>query len=209
MIEEQEALWTLHDPKGRLLEMSLAFAEYFGLDRDHEIGGMPPFKWWIGVDPESELRSFLLLVSGELGPFQHHSLRAVLIVHREEPAAEQFQGRFERLDDGNTRFFVLPTGVTGGHGVAALFGTDIADLQEAAKLRRSEYNCGKNYDLSARESVIFEMLRRGVRASDAATRLHLSVHTVRNHRRSVFRKLGVNSQVELMARFGKNHSDHE
>jgi hypothetical protein len=49
------------------------------------------------------------------------------------------------------------------------------------------------------ESKVVELLQSGLRLSDIAKLLHISVHTVRNHLKHVFRKLGVHSQVELLA----------
>jgi DNA-binding CsgD family transcriptional regulator len=54
--------------------------------------------------------------------------------------------------------------------------------------------------LSPREREIAGMLMKGNRPSEIAGALGLSVHTVRNHLRLVYRKLGVHSQIELLAR---------
>jgi len=51
--------------------------------------------------------------------------------------------------------------------------------------------------LSPRERELVELLAQGARLSGVARRLGLSHHTVRNHLKSVFRKLGVHSQHEL------------
>lgn len=52
--------------------------------------------------------------------------------------------------------------------------------------------------LTARESEIVQALLRGQRVGSIASRLFISEHTVRNHLRSIFRKLGVRSQRELV-----------
>ena len=54
--------------------------------------------------------------------------------------------------------------------------------------------------LSPREREIAGLLMKGNRPTEIAGALHLSVHTVRNHLRLVYRKLGVHSQIELLAR---------
>jgi DNA-binding CsgD family transcriptional regulator len=56
--------------------------------------------------------------------------------------------------------------------------------------------------LSPMERRVAEMLRAGIRVSDIARQLHISHHTARNHLKHVFRKLGVHSQVELLALIG-------
>jgi DNA-binding NarL/FixJ family response regulator len=52
--------------------------------------------------------------------------------------------------------------------------------------------------LAPREWEVARALVRGQRMPDLARTLGISVHTARNHLRSVFRKLGVRSQAELM-----------
>lgn len=51
--------------------------------------------------------------------------------------------------------------------------------------------------LSTREREIVELLLSGARVSTIARNLQLSPHTVRNHLKSVFRKLNVHGQAEL------------
>ncbi len=52
--------------------------------------------------------------------------------------------------------------------------------------------------LTPREQEVLSHLRRGARVPTIAHRLDISASTVRNHLRSIFQKLGVNSQAELM-----------
>jgi len=53
--------------------------------------------------------------------------------------------------------------------------------------------------LSTREREIVEHLSGGRRVPEIASALGISPNTVRNHLKSVFRKLGVSSQVELLS----------
>ena len=55
-------------------------------------------------------------------------------------------------------------------------------------------------DLSPRESEVLALLVGGDRVPAIATRLHISPHTVRNHLKSMFRKLDVGTQSELIDR---------
>ena len=52
--------------------------------------------------------------------------------------------------------------------------------------------------LTNRELEVLEHLKQGARVSVIAAQLHISPHTVRNHLKSVFKKVGVKSQAELI-----------
>ncbi len=54
--------------------------------------------------------------------------------------------------------------------------------------------------LSDREEEIARWLAKGHRVTQIAKMLQISPHTVRNHFKSIFRKMQVHSQVELLAR---------
>ncbi|MEY4512923.1 MAG: hypothetical protein RLZZ450_5045 [Pseudomonadota bacterium] len=54
--------------------------------------------------------------------------------------------------------------------------------------------------LSKREREIVETLLSEGSVTGVANTLHISLHTVRNHLKSIFRKLGVHSQVELVTK---------
>lgn len=56
-------------------------------------------------------------------------------------------------------------------------------------------------ELTAREHEVLEQLLSGLTAAQVGEVLHISSHTVRNHMKSIFRKLGISSQVELLVRF--------
>jgi DNA-binding NarL/FixJ family response regulator len=55
-------------------------------------------------------------------------------------------------------------------------------------------------NLSVREREILDAMGRGQRVAAIARALSISPHTVRNHLKSIFRKLEVHSQVELLGR---------
>jgi PAS domain S-box-containing protein len=55
-------------------------------------------------------------------------------------------------------------------------------------------------ELSPREREVLALIMVGDRVPAIAKSLHISPHTVRNHLKSMFRKLGVGSQAELIER---------
>ncbi len=54
--------------------------------------------------------------------------------------------------------------------------------------------------LTNRERQVIMLLAAGLRVTNIAEELHLSEHTVRNHLKGIFRKLGVTNQAELVRR---------
>lgn len=67
---------------------------------------------------------------------------------------------------------------------------------------RGQQDGARLQTLSSREREIYEHLVRGCGITELAQLLSISPHTVRQHRKSVFRKLAVHSQVELMRHYG-------
>lgn len=61
--------------------------------------------------------------------------------------------------------------------------------------------------LSRREVDVFDLLIDGFRVPTIADKLCISTHTVRNHLKSMYRKLGVHSQSELIALVRSNESE--
>jgi DNA-binding NarL/FixJ family response regulator len=61
------------------------------------------------------------------------------------------------------------------------------------------------YALSQRELQVTRLIARGHGTSDIAARLYLSPHTVRDHVKAVFEKVGVSSRGELVAKVFADH----
>ncbi len=63
--------------------------------------------------------------------------------------------------------------------------------------------------VSSRELEVLRALCSGQRVPAIARALYLSPHTVRSHLKSIFRKVGVHSQTELLERFGPHSTKRE
>jgi len=64
------------------------------------------------------------------------------------------------------------------------------------------------YSLTPREREVLAALARGASTAEIAAELFLSAHTVRDHIKTVFEKLGVSSRSELVTRlFAEHYSD--
>jgi DNA-binding CsgD family transcriptional regulator len=61
------------------------------------------------------------------------------------------------------------------------------------------------YDLSDREQQVTRLLARGLGTADIAAALFLSQHTVRDHVKALFQKVGVSSRGELVAKLFAEH----
>lgn len=64
------------------------------------------------------------------------------------------------------------------------------------------------YGLSERERQVVTAVARGATTDDIATQLFISTHTVRDHLKSAFTKVGVSSRTELIARLFTDHYAH-
>lgn len=61
------------------------------------------------------------------------------------------------------------------------------------------------YSLTPREREVLAAISRGASTAEIAAELFLSTHTVRDHVKTVFEKLGVSSRGELVARLFAEH----
>lgn len=120
-----------------------------------------------------------------------HGLDAYLVrpVH-----VDQLRGTMELLAPGS-----CTPASDAQRAATARSGTHVIDQSRIAAAADSERRLA---ELSRREREVFSHLVQGHRAEEVAKLLHISRHTVRQHAKSVFRKLGVHSQIELMRRFG-------
>jgi DNA-binding CsgD family transcriptional regulator len=61
------------------------------------------------------------------------------------------------------------------------------------------------YDLTEREQQVTSLIARGAGTAEIAEELFLSTHTIRDHVKTIFQKVGVTSRGELVARLFAEH----
>ena len=61
----------------------------------------------------------------------------------------------------------------------------------------------KNYGLTAREMEVLKLCQEGLSAQEMADKLHVSVHTVNNHKQNIYSKLDVGGVSEMLAKARK------
>jgi DNA-binding NarL/FixJ family response regulator len=101
---------------------------------------------------------------------------------------------------------LLNANLTSGTAAAAPAGV----LPGLGQTRNAEIGFGtldphKLSLLTPREREFLRALASGKHVKDSAVELNISVHTARNHMKALLRKLGVRSQIELLAKlFGRD-----
>jgi DNA-binding CsgD family transcriptional regulator len=111
-----------------------------------------------------------------------------------------------RLRDRRGRWLVLHASAL--HGPGSPDGGSVAVVIEAAKSAEIAPIIIEAYSLTSRERDVLAAIARGGSTAEIAAELFLSPHTVRDHVKTVFDKLGVSSRGELVARvFGEHYSD--
>jgi len=83
--------------------------------------------------------------------------------------------------------------------------THIAVVIEPAKSAQIAPIIVEAYGLTPREQQITQALARGMSNVEIANQLHLSAHTVRDHLKATFAKVGVSSRGELVAKLFADH----
>jgi DNA-binding NarL/FixJ family response regulator len=110
-----------------------------------------------------------------------------------------------RLRDRRGRWIVLHASALSGP--ASPTGA-VAVVIEAAKSAEIAPIIIEAYSLTPRERDVLGAIARGGSTAEIAAELFLSPHTVRDHVKTVFEKVGVSSRGELVARlFGEHYSD--
>jgi DNA-binding CsgD family transcriptional regulator len=158
--------------------------------------GLRPVSWtagaraWIDVLPAAKVYAALGMLPAMVYP--------VATLARSRNGARGC-GALERAVDG--RWVMIEAAALEGRGNRAIAVT----LRDATAGETFDRLC-RIYALSRRERQVVAALAAGLDTRAAADRLSISRHTVQDHLKSVFAKIGVNSRRELVATFGTSAS---
>ena len=210
------------DSEGRLLFVSSAFAELFGVDAADLIGQRHPFPWCIKGRTEPCRQRCRFLASGrarELGidtiPWDltriskeclraprngrmtfddcESELRQAVCLAVSKPAVLEEIKEADSCEQGSQMDEVDTT--------LRRISVELERLGVPEGARPTSIrplSCPELDSLSPRESEVLQLFMEGSRVMNIARALCISQHTVRNHLQSVYRKLGVGSQAELI-----------
>ena len=205
------------DRAGRLLYTNPAFSEIVGFDAEAWVGQIDPFPWWIEAGSAACEERFQFLESE-----QARDLGVGLFAWNVRHASGEYRpvwlSRRKIVGKGGASLGDVlvyvdraPNWTGRENGVATRIEELEASLQRIALaleqlgvpvgVRPAVRPLGPGAEfgtLSPREGEVLERLLEGHRVPHIARMLHISPHTVRNHLQSVFRKLGVGSQSELI-----------
>lgn len=110
-----------------------------------------------------------------------------------------------RLRDQRGRWLVLHGSALMSHRDAST--SSVAVVIEPAKSSEIAPIIIEAYSLTPREREVVSALASGGTTSEIAARMFLSQHTVRDHIKTVFEKVGVSSRAELVAMLFAEHYD--
>ena len=210
--KEGKTLNHINDPSGRLVSMSPDFAERFGIDPDSPDAQEPPFPWWPDETVEALAASFNFGLTPDADAFCGIPALAKLRVAGGH--TEDFLIVLDKLVDGSI-VTIAKEYCPENH---ADLGSVVIDIETVARLigkpaaadgvdAETEAYVAEVWDsLSPRERTVAGLLLAGTRVDEIAKELHISVHTARNHRKALYAKLEITSQVELLTRFGSKKS---
>lgn len=181
------------DREGCRLYSNRAFDDLVGYDGATLAGTRPPYPYW-GYDEPRLRETYKHVLSGW---FEQMGVSSVSLV-------------FRHRDGHRIPVVVSGEGVRDEHGEPLAWVAFVRRSEEAPplrdrlmdphrQLRPGGFDLGR---LTPRECLVYEHLARGLSAVEIARELSISVHTARNHTRSIHRKLGVRSTRELLSQLG-------
>jgi DNA-binding CsgD family transcriptional regulator len=218
LLDAMDGAVLVTDAAGRLMHASPAFERLVGAACRALVGTPPPYPFWVRRQTRPLHPASVLGGSGQAGPSQEAVFSTELrhASGRRVPVRVTWDCLCDADGEPDAHFFFLEPA-----GRAALEGKD-----PARELRRVEESLrrialemqqmgllpdpltrGASSDaqaevraLSRREWEVLRALLHGERVPIIARNLSISHNTVRSHLKSIFRKVGVRSQLELIER---------
>ena len=201
------------DQEGRLVCMSPAFVEELGFQPADHLGSLPPFPWWPTEDRILLSEWSHLILSGFASKVGLDTAQLTFMRANGEPVS--CTTRSEIVDDGSRRLYVWHLSLARKSRLTEPEHLDeitrscrgILENLRALGVPSAQTPVAPSAQVSAqgllsrREREILPLLLDGGRPGEIARVLSVSPHTARNHTKSIFRKLGVHSQIELIQRY--------
>jgi PAS domain S-box-containing protein len=206
---DHHELSSTYDRDGRLIDFSESFGRIFGATEDM-LGSLPPFAWW---PPENAAEIATVLDCVLNNPRSQQSTIGMVLSLLDTRGKIVFvECGYETDMRGNTVTYGCLMGDARSLSHASAPNASelldqlrlILDVIDEAPRPVSAAVLSKVQDLSVRERTVLVHFLNGRRATEIAPLLGISPHTVRNHRKAIFAKLGVSSQIELM---GQLHAE--
>jgi DNA-binding CsgD family transcriptional regulator len=194
---------TTYDRTGRLVAASPTFIETFGPEVERCFGQRPPYPWW----PEDRRDEMIVLFDKVIRMPGSTFVGIEMVVHLQSPDGSRHSHAVccERLPDGSTVVTGRPlVEVDCVARAIGLLRESLADAAGEDPGDSGSWGEAQMELLSPRERNVYRLLVEGSSAAKIAETLFLSIHTVRNHRKAIYRKLGVSSQVELIRMTASN-----
>ena len=210
VIETMNCGLVAEDHGGILIFANQQLCDWLGYEKD-EIVGKPisqlvpsDLQEFLREDLESaeegDLRSRLIAIRRKDGT----TFPVLTIPQRLLDAAGNPDGFFAIVVDLGAVFTARQVGPPQGLDIRSTLQRISMELQSISyatttnMLTALPLNHPKLTDLTSREVEVLSILLGGDRVPAIAERLHISQHTVRNHLKSMYRKLEVGSQSELL-----------
>lgn len=189
----------------RRIYQNRAFEELVGLPGRALIGKQPPYSYWARESWEQFLRVRDGLLEGRLQALEVRSIRGRFQSSTGRAFDVLLAGGEIRVGGSPIATFVFVVDLEPDPRVEASslpsietsFLCELRALEKLAEVSLRPPASPGWHELTQRERQVAECLRTGGRVPTIAKNLGISVHTVRNHLKSIFRKTGLRSQEEL------------
>jgi LuxR family transcriptional regulator of spore coat protein len=181
VIEAAPVGFGLHDANGKVTYVNRYMVDLFGFERASEI---------IGRDVASLIAE------------PYRADWAARVGARPEDHGDPYSLCILRSDGEEVRVLVRPVPILGDDGEIeseAAFVLDIASLMASDPASGHTGMDQKRLDeLTTREREVFDCLIQGKSVREIAELSFISEHTVRNHIKAIYRKLGLHSRLDLL-----------